>query len=111
MAEDKPAPEYDPNHRPVKPYNPKLVGLPPRPFLYTADQIAGIIGVQVLSVETKYLYYEGRSIGFPTKNQMLARNIAPDNEKPEWRVAEGELIRWMRKKGFKFYERVSISAY
>jgi len=36
---------------------------------------------------------------------MVARNIAPEGHKPEWRVSEVTLIRFMKFKGFKVYER------
>lgn len=54
------------------------------------------------------LYLEGRSIGTIRKNEMQARNIAPPEAKPEWRVAEREFIRWMRVKGFKYYDRGAV---
>jgi len=85
------------------------VGLPYRPFLYTVDQIAVILEVDPKVILRDYLYFEGRSIGSRHKHLMIARNIAPPESKPEWRVAERELIRWMRHKGFRYYER-SVSA-
>ena len=81
------------------------VGLPMRPFLYTVDQIATILTMTEQAVHTRILYHEGRDIGSRRTDQMLARNIAASNEKPDWRVAERELVRWMKHKGFKFYER------
>lgn len=80
-------------------------GLPPRPFLYTVDQISVILDVDEATVRAGYLHYEGRSIGFASRDQMLARNIAPETSKPDWRIAERELIRWFKRKGFKWYEK------
>jgi hypothetical protein len=102
-------PPEKPDGSGTAPFTPKTVGLPPRPFLYTEDQIAGIIGVQANTVKTRYLWYEGREVGAADIDKMIARNIAPATDKPEWRVAEGELVRWLRRKGFKFYERKQIS--
>lgn len=81
------------------------IGLPARPFLYTADQISVILDLPVREIMQKYLYFEGRSIGTRRRDLMIARNIAPVDSKPEWRVAEREFIRWMKTKGFRFYDR------
>jgi hypothetical protein len=71
-------------------------GLPPRLFLYTVDQIMDML--QVSDPKT-ILFYDGRSIGVAPSDRMLARNVAPSDEKPEWRVSEDEFIRWMRATG------------
>jgi hypothetical protein len=84
------------------------VGLPPRPFLYTLDQISTLLEVSPLQVGQYYIYFEGRSTGRASADLMKARNIAPRNHPPEWRVAEAELVRWMKRKGFKFYDRSSV---
>jgi hypothetical protein len=89
----------------VNPRQNDAIALPFRPFLYTVDQISVILDVSERTVLQQYLYFEGRSIGSRSNQLMLARNIAPKNEKPEWRIAERELIRWMRFKGFRYYER------
>jgi hypothetical protein len=34
---------------------------------------------------------------------MIARNIALVDERPVWRIAEQELLRWLQVKGFKMY--------
>jgi hypothetical protein len=82
------------------------VMLPYRPFLYTPDQIAALLSVTTHTVLSQYLYFEGRSIGSRAKNLMIARNIAQSPDaKPEWRIAERELVRWMRLKGFRYYEK------
>lgn len=84
------------------------VGLPPRPFLYTLDQLSVILEIQPIQIGQNYIYFEGRSTGRVSADLMKARNIAPRNQPPEWRVAESELVRWMRRKGFKFYDRSSV---
>jgi hypothetical protein len=81
------------------------VGLPPRPFLYTIDQICTLIDIEEPALKASHVYYEGRSVGIPHKHLMVARNIAAPDEKPDWRVAERELIRWFKRKGFKWYDR------
>jgi hypothetical protein len=83
----------------------KSLGLPYRPFLFTVDQIAVLLDISERRILAEYLYFEGRSIGTRHKHLMIARNIAPPDKKPEWRIAERELMRWMRHKGFRYYER------
>lgn len=83
----------------------KIVGLPPKPFLYTLDQIAFLLDLSEQQVKRSYIHYEGRSVGVCPRTHMVARNIAPPGERLEWRVAERELIKWMRFKGFRYYER------
>lgn len=85
--------------------NNKNVGLPARPFLYTMDQISTITMIPVPQLHMSYIFHENRDVGTRTTHQMKARNIAPPEDKPEWRVAEQELINWLRRKGFKFYDR------
>lgn len=68
-----------------------------------------MLDVSELTLKQKYVYFEGRSIGSRANNLMMARNIAPAGEKPDWRVAEREFIRWMRVKGFRYYERSSFT--
>jgi hypothetical protein len=81
------------------------VGLPPRPFLFTIDQIATMLSVAESTVRMKYVYYWGRSTGSRPRDKMMARNIAPDGEKPEWRILDRELVRFLRVKGFRMYEQ------
>lgn len=85
------------------------VGLPTRPFLFTLDQISVMLEVRQETIERSYIYFQGRSIGRRTIDLMLANNVAPPNEKAEWRVAEREFIRWMKVKGWRYYDRGSMS--
>lgn len=90
---------------PITPADPEKIGLPARPFLYTVDQISVILDIEETQIKSKYIYFEGRSIGVARRDLLIARNIAPDDAKPDWRIAERELIRWLKYKGFKYYER------
>jgi|SRR5690606_29567355 len=86
------------------------VGLPARVFLFTLDQISVMLDMPERQIAAKYIYFEGRSIGARRRDLMIARNIAPPDEKPEWRVAERELIRWMKSKGFRYYDRGMVGS-
>jgi hypothetical protein len=68
-----------------------------------------ILSLKLSTVMNQYLFYEGRTLGGKPIGMMTARNIAPSDQPPVWRVGEQELLRWMRHKGFKFYERVSLA--
>jgi len=82
------------------------IALPMRPFLYTVDQLAQLLSLGEQTIKATLLYYEGRSTGAQRKDQMRAVNIAPDDAlKAEWRVSDFEFRKWMRFKGFKYYER------
>lgn len=85
------------------------IGLPPRPFLYTLDQLSVMLDIPEERIRKGYIYFEGRSIGSRHKDLMVARNIAPANERPDWRVAEREFVRWMRTKGYRYYERATFA--
>lgn len=85
------------------------MSLPPKFFMYTIDQIATMFEVEPLTVKNNYLHYERRSVGSKPGDKMLARNIAPAGEKPEWRVSEQEVIRYLRKRGFRIYNKTSFS--
>lgn len=82
--------------------DPEAVGLPPRPFLYTFDQIATMLAVTDAWLR-KQVHLEGRAPGARPRDKMVARNLSPEGE--DWRVAERELLRWLRVKGFRVYER------
>lgn len=82
----------------------KDLGLPLRPFLYTLDQIATLIELTDASLR-RHVHYNRVSVGSRHPDKMLAHSIANEGEKPDWRVTERELIRWLRRKGFRLYER------
>lgn len=91
----------------TEPMGRELLGLPIRPFLFTVDQVAQLIGSneRQLTRDDKMAYFDGRSIGFPKRHQLKFRNIAGPDETPEWRCAERELIRWLKVKGFTVKDR------
>lgn len=95
--------------RPNLPSDAGKVGLPPRPFLYTLDQISMLIDVQQVTLERTYVHFEGRSVGAAPRSKMLARNIAPPDDKPDWRVAEREMVRWFKNRGFRYYDRGAVT--
>ncbi len=85
------------------------IGLPPRLFLYTLDQISAMTQITEDQLAAQYIYFEGRSSGQKLGRHMLARNIAQDpTAPPDWRVAEMEVLRWYRFKGFRFYESMAV---
>ncbi|MGE0342519.1 MAG: hypothetical protein AB7O86_05585 [Porticoccaceae bacterium] len=82
----------------------ETIGLPIRPFLYTLDQISTIIAVPVDSLIKRYIYFPYHTIGPHKRDFLMARNIAPVDSPPDWRVMESELIRWLRYRGFTVIE-------
>ena len=84
------------------------VKLPPRLFLYTLDQVAYCISVSEVTLKKRFLYLEGRSMGVHRSGLIMCRNIAEPDVRPDWRVAENELIRWMKFKGFLFSESIRL---
>lgn len=81
------------------------VGLPTRPFLYTLDQISVLLDLSINTIQSSYVHFEGRSIGVAARDLIIARNIAPPEKTPDWRIAEQEFLRWLKRKGFKYYDR------
>lgn len=79
--------------------------LPPRPFLYTLDQISALINVDLKYLKGRYIYYANRSLGPHYPDLILARDIAPLGVSTDWRVAEQEFARWLRKKGWRLHQR------
>lgn len=87
------------------PRNPEAVGLPFRAFMYTVDQISLMTEIEEKRIREDILHYEGRSPGARPNDKLKSINIALREDKPDWRVSEQELIRWMRVKGIRYYER------
>lgn len=96
-------------HLPPTPETGSKIGLPPRPFLYTVDQISVLLNLDERSLKNHLIHFEGRSIGAASRDHLLARNISHPDKAPDWRVAEQELIRWMKRKGFKYYDRGTVT--
>lgn len=85
----------------------RVIGLPPREFLYTLDQIAVLVEMPQHELMTEHVYFDGKSEGSPRRYPrcFMARDIAPAGAgRPDWRVTETELIRWFKKMGFRYYE-------
>jgi hypothetical protein len=85
------------------------VQLPPVPFLYTLDQIAGIIALPESKLKDKHIYFSNRTTMRMSPALMVARNIAAPLDQPDWRVSELELIRWLKLKGFVVRRRTGYS--
>lgn len=91
--------------------DPDSVNLPPRIFLYTLDQIAGIISMTQAHLERNYIYYYGKSTGPKPRERMMARDInAGTDKRPDWRVADTEVVRWLRRAGFVISDRGWLKA-
>jgi len=78
-------------------------------MLYTLDQVATCLEVSVGHLNNNYAHFDGRSVGIPGKGKIIFRNIASEGEKPEWRCSEREFVRWLKYKGFQYYERGWVS--
>lgn len=76
------------------------IELPYRPFLYTLDQIATLTAISVQSLKDTHLYFAGRTEGVRNPDLLVAHNIVPPPDKPDWRVEEREFLRWLKRKGF-----------
>jgi hypothetical protein len=74
--------------------------LPQRVFLFTLDQVAQMVAMDLAYMKQRIIYYQGRSVGIKKASLIEAVNISPPDQKPEWRVSEQEVQRWMRAKGF-----------
>lgn len=83
------------------------LNLPARPFLYTLDQIATILAIEERTLRRNgYLYFNGRQPGRPLPDELRVINIAQGiTDEPNWRVEEKELVRWMKRKGFRYVDR------
>lgn len=83
----------------------RKVGLPPKPFLYTIDQVMVLVGMtSERNFRKYYVHFDGKSIGPRPRSKLMARNIAPPGRQVEWRIAERELIRWLRFHNFHYLE-------
>jgi len=81
-----------------RPLNRASAGLPYRPFLYHLDQIQDLLLINDLN---PILYYDRRSTGIHKPQLLKAINVMPEGVKPEWRIEEAELLRWMQHMGFR----------
>lgn len=83
------------------------IGLPVRPFLYTIDQISVMTGIDERTILTTHCFFQQRSIGRPTPDLLKVRDLNQGKPglKPDWRVLDTEFVRWMKSKGFRYYEK------
>lgn len=75
------------------------VSIPRPPFLYTLDQVCLIVSWPKARLHQR-TFYIGRSLGTKDRDQLEAFSIAAPGEKPDWRVSEHELMRWLRRHGY-----------
>lgn len=86
--------------------DPRKVGLPVKVFLYTLDQVALMLALdEGYLADRGLVHYLGRSTGTPSRDQLKAKNIMPPDQKPDWRIAEAELIRYCKRRGIVIYQR------
>lgn len=79
-----------------------MVPIPLKTFFYTTDQIALMLDVSETYLKNKMLFYQGREAMRQDPRLMRCVNIREPDERPEWRVEEGELLRWLRKRKINF---------
>lgn len=85
------------------------INLPPRPFFYALDQLAGLLQCELKYLKDNLIFYSDREPGITPKSKMKAINIAQEGMTPEWRVSEREFLGFLRRRGVKFYERGYVS--
>ena len=83
----------------------KSVGLPVRPFLFTLDQVAGLLCLTQEDLEENYIYFWGRTNARYriSGDYVKAINIAPPDKPPVWRVSEEDLLQWLSRRGWVAY--------
>jgi hypothetical protein len=85
---------------------PEKLGLPATPFFYHLDQCAQFMQIPVENFISQYVWFLGRSTGVKSPRKLKAVNMQADaDQAPDWRISEGELVRWMKLLGFKVYSR------
>lgn len=70
-------------------------GLPRPPFFWTLDQVAAMLGLSLAQLSTGYLWRVGRDTGRYDTTYLRAVNVNPAVSPGEWRVADGEFVRWL----------------
>lgn len=88
--------------------NKPTVTLPARPFFYTLDQVATMLGVTEATLKSRYVYFHGHSLGRPLSDMLSARSISKVGEPPDFRISEEELIRWLKRNGYRVYDRARL---
>lgn len=88
---------------------PDRMGLPPRVFLYTLDQIATMVSMELPALKAGHIFFDGRQVGKKPATKMRAQDISgPEATTPDWRVTEDEFIKWLKFRGFRIYDRTTI---
>lgn len=77
-------------------------------FLYTLDQIAGMVQMPLNKLRQTHIYFHLRSTGRKQRHQLLACNIAADDKTPDWRVTHQDFVRWLKANGFQVKELGSL---
>ena len=80
------------------------IGLPAQPWFYTIDQVATLLSTTE-AVVGSILWYRGRTTKRRLPGQMIAVNIALQDQMPIWRVPELELIAWCKWRGVVLHRR------
>lgn len=85
---------------------PESVGLPLSPMMYHLDQVAVFLNTDRDNLISRWIFFVGGSRGRFNPRQIKAVNIAPNlKDDAEWRVTEGELVRWLKLMGIRVYSR------
>jgi hypothetical protein len=98
MMENDPVPESQREGR---------AALPAREFMYTLDQVADILNIQVESLR-RYVYFRGIDRNLVREQDaMVAISITPSalHKRAEWRIPETEFLAFLKKRGLTVYER------
>lgn len=83
------------------------VGLPPRPFFYTLEQISELTCIPIKRMEA-FLYYDRRTLGIKKASHLMVRNLGSPGGEIIWRVAENEFIRWLKAHGIRSRDRFYV---
>jgi hypothetical protein len=70
-------------------------GLPRPPFFWTLDQVATMLGITESLLLASYVWRVGKDKGRYDLSLLRAVNINPQAERSEFRVSDGEFVRWL----------------
>jgi hypothetical protein len=87
----------------------ETVNLPARIFLYSHDQVAYMLDLTEPQLK-RLMFYSGRQFGSAPVNRIATHNIAPREDPPIWRVSEPEIVRYLKKMGYRFHRSGSLLA-
>lgn len=78
-------------------------------MFWTLDQIAAMLNLSSDLLSKSYVWFEGKDVGIYRRRYLRAVNLAVgrtrDNGKAQdWRVQEGELLRWLTVNGLWIYD-------